>query len=208
MQAAGYWAQEPRWTLQQTLAVQGRVRGVLLRHWARHCRRRWGETAVAQVRVALAPALLESGLRDFQLPDEPEETAWYPAALQLALTDAIVTTCLDGDATRLGPLVREDTLRDLGPVQRLAARALGPARAYARATAGYAHLYDVGQVCTQTRESGCLLELRGTPLFDHPTWRLLQLWAHAVALELLHGRPGEVQGEALPDGFAIDVAWS
>lgn len=207
MQPAGHWAQEPGWSDAETWAVSGSVRGVLLRHWARHCRRRWGDAAVAQVQAVLSQALAAAG-HGFQLPDEPDETAWYPAALQLALTDAIVAICLHGDATQLGPLVRADSLRDLGPVQRLAARALGPARAYARAAAGYAHLYDVGQVHTYTRDSGCRLELRGAPLFVHPTWRTLQLWAHAVALEVLHGQPGVVRGEALPDGFAIDVAWS
>jgi hypothetical protein len=202
MQDAAYWARQPRWPMVETLAIPGRVRGVLLRHWAEHCRRRWGSAVVAQVRAAW-------GQNPVELPEVVDESAWYPAPLQLALSETLITTCLDGDAVALGRLVREDTLRDFGTVQRLGARALGPVRAYAKASNGYAHLYDVGQVEAEPRDHGCRLNLHGAPLFDHPTWRVLQLWAHEVALEVLHGKPGRVQGEALPGGgFSIDVAWA
>lgn len=201
MQDVAYWARQPRWPLDRTLAVPGQVRGVALRHWAEHCARRWGSQAVERVRATWCQAHL-------QLPMRMDERAWYPAPLQLALTDTLVQTCLDGDTEALGPLVREDALRDLGTVQRLGARALGPARAYAKARAGYAHLYDVGQVETQARAQGCRMTLRGAALFEHPTWRTLQLWAHAIAVEVLHGKPGVVLGEALAvGGFVIDVSW-
>lgn len=188
--------------------VSGRVRGVLVRQWAAHCQRRWGADAAARVRAVAGDVAAT-------LPDEPLDKAWYPAAAQLAVTDAIIDEYLSGDAALLRRLVCEDAVRGLGRMQRLALRALGPARAYARASQVYPQLYDVGRAAgdgpfcqVQLRADACCFELTGAALFGHPTWRVLQLWAHAAALELLAGHVGDVRGAALgDDGFAVEVVW-
>ena len=99
--------------------MDARIRGVLLQRWAAHCQERWGAEAVARIRSA-------ADVPEQVLPDAPDPGTWYPVQAHLALTRAIVDQFLAGDVARLQSLAVADAVRNVGPVQRMALRALGP----------------------------------------------------------------------------------
>jgi hypothetical protein len=76
----------------------------------------------------------------------------------------------------------------------------------ARAAAQIRDIYERGTAEARVEKRRARVELRGTPLFANPTWRLLQLFATRTLLELA-GTPGTVTGEDLGDGFATIAAW-
>lgn len=126
---------------------------------------------------------------------------------QIAITEAIVDEHLGGDARALYPLLVEDARAGVGRVKLALVRSLGPARALRLAPTTHRKVYDQGAVEVDAVERRARLVFRGSPLFGNPTWRLLQLYAQRVLLELA-GRPGDAVGEdAGPDAFAVAVRW-
>lgn len=184
----------------QRCVVPGQVRGVWLRRWAAHCQRRWGEGAVQRVRTA-------AGVPVAVLPDAPDERGWYPAAAQLAVTQAVIDLYLDGERARLQPLFEADALADLSRLQRLALRAWGPSRAYARLASLHPELCDVGTLHVALDGRGGELTYRGAPLFAEPLWRDLQRWAHGAALALLAGAGQAVDLGGAADEFRLRLSW-
>jgi hypothetical protein len=68
-------------------------------------------------------------------------------------------------------------------------------------------LYEQGTAEVAVDGRRARLVFRGSSLFAHPTWRLLQLFAQRTMLELA-GTPGDAVGEdAGPDGFAVAASW-
>ncbi|MSP93142.1 MAG: hypothetical protein EXR79_15300 [Myxococcales bacterium] len=190
------------WPAERLAALAGRCRGVLLRDWADHCRRRFGPTSVTEVRARAGPVAA-------LVPDQPDLRDWLPAAAQIALTDAIVACHLGGHTMRLEALLREDALRDLTRVHRLLARAMGPHGGYRQVQGVYHKLYDVGRFRADVGDRTAVLHCAGAELFANPTWRVLQLFAHRAALHVLTGRDdGEVTGVGDGNGgFWIRMRW-
>ncbi len=196
------WSREPRWPLARVRSVPGQVRGVLLRDWALHLDRRWGEGASRKV-------LDRVGDLAAQVPDAPSSEQWLPVAAQIALTDAIIDLFLAGDALQLEALLLDDTTRDLSLPRRMLVRAFGPHAGYKRVTAAYQRAYDIGRCEAEVRDHGAVVRCVGAEAFGNPTWRTLHLIGHRIALSLLTGRnDSEVLGRALSDdSFELTVRW-
>lgn len=197
-----HWTAQPRWPLERIVALPGRCRGVLLRDWAESCQRRFGRDAPDLLRATMG-ALGEA------LPDRPGQDDWLPAAVQVAVNDAIIDGYLHGNAAALEPLLREDAGRDLTRMHRILARAMGPAAAYKRVQGLYRRIYDAGQVRAESGDDGAQITCLDAALFGNPTWRSLQMFGHRAALLILTGKDdAEVLGaDAGPEGFAIRLRW-
>lgn len=193
-------ASAPRWTADRVALFPGRSRGDLIGPWATNVARRFGDAAVARVRQRLAPPL--DRIASVLGADD-----WLPVSAQILLTEAIVDECLGGDLRRLQAPLVEDTRAGLGRMRLLALRALGPGRALALAQRDFSKVHERGTVEVELGPGRAHLVFRGTPLFTHPTWRLLQLYAMTTLLELT-GAAGTASGEEIEaDGFAAIATW-
>ncbi|MDX2089098.1 MAG: hypothetical protein SFX73_14670 [Kofleriaceae bacterium] len=180
---------------------QGRSRGDLIGPWAPNVARRFGDAAVTRVRHRLPPPL--AGIAGVLGADD-----WLPVGAQLLLTEAIADECLGGNLRGLQAPILEDTRAGLGRMRLLALRALGPGRAIAIAQRDFPKVHERGAVEVELGTHRALLVFRGTPLFLHPTWRLLQLYGLATLLELTGTPAGTVSGEELDgEGFAATACW-
>jgi hypothetical protein len=141
---------------------------------------------------------------------EPVLTArdWVPAHAQVAITEAIVDEYLGGDLRALYPLLLEDTRASVGRVHLALLRTLGAGRAFALAPRTMRKVHERGTVDVVVAGRRARLIFSGHPLFAHPSWRLLQLFAQRVMLDLA-GASGEAVGEdaGTADGFAVIATW-
>jgi hypothetical protein len=193
-------AAEPRWELSRVQALPGRSRGDLLGSWGTNVTARFGADALARVRKRLPPALAE-------LPPTLSARDWVPVHTQLVLTEAIVDELLGGDMRALYPLLVEDTRAGIGRVQLMLVRTIGPERAFRHATRAFHKVHERGEVEVKAADRRARMVFRGSPLFAHPTWRLLQLFAMRTMLELADAS-GSASGEdAGPDGFVAVASW-
>jgi hypothetical protein len=193
-------AAAPRWDLAKLTGLPGRCRGDALGRWGENLARRFGPDAHKRVQRRVGPPFDATA---------PVLTAkdWVPVGAQLALTEAIVDVFLGGDMRALYPLLLEDTRAGLGRLQVLAVKALGAGRVLARGAAGFGDIYEHGTADAQIDRGRARITFRGSPLFAHPTWRLLQLFATRTVMELA-GSPGQVWGEHLgDDAFATLATW-
>lgn len=192
-------AARPRWPLAQTLALPGRVGGATLGAWGDNLTRRFGPDALARIRArvpaeiaAIAPVL---GERDR-----------VPVFAQLVLTEAIVDELLGGEILALSPLLLADTRAGFGRVQLAILRALRAGGALRLGPRTFRKLHERGVHEVAITGRTARLVFRDNPLFTHPTWRVLQLLATRVLLELVD-TPGTVHGEDLDDGFVAHASW-
>lgn len=176
-------------------AVPGRVRGVVLRGWAQHLRRRAGEAALARVRARVPEAPLEVPPAD-----------WLPITLQLRLTQAIGEEVFAGDGLRLVQAVVDDAVLSVPPLGQRSLRWLGPKLAYGRLPGLWPQIQDVGQIAVTVAADRAEVTYTGAAALAHPTWRLLQCAGHLGALRLTAG-DGRVLAAEVPDGFAVLVQW-
>lgn len=194
-------AARARWSAERTLALPGRCRGTVLARWADNARRHFGSTAVARIREELPPWAQD-------LPDDPPEEAWFPVGLQLRITEIVIDALLGGDALALEPLLRQDVRAGVSRATALFLRTVGPAPVLGRAKQIHPSLYDVGQVRAELVGSHATLRFGDALLFGHPTWALLQLFAHRGFVALTGRRVTQlgitVVGE---DAARIELGW-
>jgi hypothetical protein len=191
---------EPRWDPARLAALPGRCRADLLGPWGKNLARRFGDDAVARVRRRLPPALATIA---------PVLTAkeWVPACAQIVVTEAIVDELLGGDLRALYPLLVEDTRASLGRVELALIRTLGARRALELAPRTFKKVHDRGTIAVEVDGRRARVAFAGHAAFGNPTWRVLQLFAQRVMLELA-GSPGDAVGEAPgPDAFTAIVSW-
>lgn len=193
-------AAEPRWEVARVAALPGRSRGDLLGPWGDNLVRRFGADALIRVRARLAPPLDQIaprlGARD-----------WLPVHAQLVVTEAIVDEFLGGDLRALRAPLAEDTRAGLSKMQQVIVRSMGPGRAIRLAQRDFPKVHERGTVDVELTPRSARLTFRGTPLFAHPTWRILQLYAMCTLLELT-GKLGTATGEELgTDGFMAIAIW-
>lgn len=188
-----------RWPDEETCAVEGTCVGGLMTKWGVHLANRRGEAAVQRI-LDRIPA-------EFQVPPEPERDHRFPVASQLLLTEAIADEFHSGDVSAMGPLIMEDVLGDIGRAGRLAVRAYGARRILGRASEFHPQLYDVGQLHADVSRRSAGLTYEGTPLYEHPTWRLLMRIALQVVVRLGSGKLPETEMLAGPQGFRVRVRW-
>jgi len=196
----GDLAAQPRWERARIEGVPGRCRGDLLGPWGTNLARRFGPDAVARVRRRLGAPL-------DQLGTVLTAKDWVPAHAQVVLTEAIVDELLAGDMRALYPLLVEDTRASLGRVELALVRAMGAARAIKLAPRNFGKVHEGGKVEVTVTGRRAELRFTGHPLFEHPSWRLLQLFAQRTLLELT-GTPGDAVGEdAGRDAFRCVATW-
>lgn len=193
-------AAEPRWELARVQALPGRSRGDLLGAWGANVTRRFGSAAMQRVLRRL-PSPLDA------LPGTLGPRDWLPVYAQLLVTEAIVDECLGGDMRALYPLLVEDTRAGIGRVRQMVLRTMGPARALELAPRSFRSVHERGSVDVEVTGRTARMTFSGTPLFGHPTWRLLQLYATNVMLEL-SGRGGSTTGDShSADAFLAIANW-
>ncbi|CAN5802717.1 hypothetical protein BH11MYX2_BH11MYX2_08250 [soil metagenome] len=195
----------PRWDRENTLALHGRARGDLLGAWGNNLVARFGTDALARVRRRVGPP--HDSLAPLLTDHE-----WAPVHAQLLITEAITDELFGGDLCALYPALLEDTRKGLGRFKLAALRALGVGRAFKIVPKIFNKVHDKGSVALETSEpstgwTGVRLRFTGAPLFTNPTWRVLQLFATKVVLDL-----GEVQGQVVGHdngqyGFLCDAGW-
>lgn len=193
-------AAEPRWELARVQALPGRSRGDLLGSWGANVTKRFGSTALQRVQRRLPSPLDE-------LPATLGARDWLPVYAQLLVTEAIVDECLGGDMRALYPLLLEDTRAGVGRVRQMVLKTMGPARALELAPRTFRNVHERGSVDVELSGRTARLTFAGTPLFGHPTWRLLQLCATSTMLEL-SGRRGSTSGErGSAEEFVAIASW-
>jgi hypothetical protein len=193
-------AVEPRWEQSRVESLPGRCRGDLVGAWGPNLIARFGAGAVDRVRQR-RPAALD------QLPPVLTARDWIPVHGQLLLTEAITDEFLGGDMRALYPLLVEDTRAGVGRVQLMLLRTLGPRGAFRLAPRTFRKVHECGTVDGEVASDRARMAFRGSPLFAHPTWRLLQLYAMQMMLELASS-PGIAMGEdGGPDSFVAIATW-
>jgi len=182
------------------MALPGRCRGDLLGPWGDNLTRRFGADAVARVRRRLPAPLAQLGAR-------PSDRDWVPAWAQITLTEAIVDEFLGGDLVALFPLLVEDTRHSLGRIQLAVVRAMEAGRAFKLAPGTLPKGHEPRGVEVEVEGRRARLVFRGTPLFEHPSWRVLQLHAQRTLMDLT-GTPGQAVGEDVgPEAFVVTATW-
>ncbi|MFO0634688.1 MAG: hypothetical protein U0168_17735 [Nannocystaceae bacterium] len=195
-------AARPRWSLERTLALPGRCRaqraGALGRELPPPLRRGRGRhSCVRSCRPGRS------------LPDDPPEDAWFPVGLQLHLTELVIDTLLGGDALQLEALLRADIQRGLSRAQQLLLRTVGPTRWCWRARTRCTPTCTTSATRARGVHGGrATIDCEGAALFAHPSWLLLQLFAHR-GLVALTGREA-IEARATATGEAavrFELAW-
>ena len=192
-------AAEPRWELAKVQALPGRSRGDLLGPWGSNVMKRFGSTGLQRVLRRLPTPLDE-------LPATLGANDWLPVYAQLLVTEAIVDEYLGGDMRALYPLLVEDTRAGINGVQLVVLKTMGPVRALKLAPRTFRQVHERGSVDAEVSGRSARMTFWGSPLFTHPTWRLLQLYATHTMLELT-GRRGSSSGETMTNGFVANTNW-
>ena len=154
----------PPWSPDNTRALDGCLRGSLLKDWGIHVERHWGPEAPAALIDALG----------FDLTLRPDLGRWYPVWVQLRLTELIIEHHLHGDAKALIPVIWEDAMRSAGPIAATALRLAGPVRILRRAPGSFSGFYDQVQAKAVIEDDRIQVRYTGPRHVDHPTWQLLQ----------------------------------
>lgn len=190
----------PRWPLDRTMALGGRVRGDTLGAWGTNLVKRFGGGALERVRArlpvelrAIAPVL---GDRDR-----------VPVFAQIVVTEAIVDEFLGGDKLALLPLLVADTRVGLGAVRHTTMRLMGIGNVIRLGPRTFRDVHDNGEHDVDVSRARAEMRFWGNPLFGHPTWRVLQVFATCVLFELV-GKEGTVVGDdTRPDAFTAIATW-
>jgi hypothetical protein len=190
-------AARPRWSDNQTRSLVGKVRGDTLGTWGNNLVARFGPGALQRVRRRvpdeIAPVL---GKRDR-----------VPVFAQLLLTEAIVDEFLGRDILALYPLLVEDTRAGLGGLQLAILRKLGVENVFRLGARSFRKVHEHGSHDVAIERCDAHFTFSGNALFAHPTWRVLQMFATRVVLELAN-RSGSVVGEDAGDtGFVAHAHW-
>ncbi len=127
---------------------------------------------------------------------------------QLEVTEAIIDEHFQGDALALAPVLADDVRSAAGRMSLFVVRQMGVRRLLQLAPKTHAQLYDVGDLTSELDDRSATLSFTGSVLFEHPTWRLLQLFATETMLALA-GQDGECRAHPSdePGTFRLDVFW-
>jgi hypothetical protein len=193
-------AAAPRWPLERTLALPGRVRGNSLRNWGVHVRQKFAPHAPDAIRAQL-------GLTTNDLPDEPTKKHWIPVHAQIRLVQIIIDDWLQGHALGFEN-VFEDTTGTAEKAMVLAGRMAGPAMVLRMAGTYHESVCDVGRCEPHVDGRRATLRFVGAEAFDDPTWRFSQMVGMKTMFSSLKRNlthfAAEIPG---PQVFAIHMAW-
>lgn len=191
----------PPWPPEQVQALAGRCRGALLRDWAAHLRRDFGDDAVVRLRDAL-------GLTPRALPDAPVRKAWYPVGHQIAITRWVGETLLDGDLLALEPLLFTATHGARDRVIEWAMATVGVGFVFRQGERLHGWLYDRGRVRCAVQRNNARFDWSGAEFFGNPTWRLLQCFAVRATIRSLGREVVELTAvDPGPARYSLAVTW-
>jgi hypothetical protein len=195
-------ASTPSWSPERLNALDGSVRGALLKDWGSHIVGRWGAEALATLRAEL-------GITVDALADAPARTDWFPVAHQLKITRYVADVFASGDLLAVERLIEQDTHRGTGKAMaRWAARRVGTRRVLKSAPRLHPEGYDQGSVTVEVGRGSGMLRFRGAPFFGAPVWRTLQLFAVRGLVRYMGDTLVENWGvDQGPDGFDVGVRW-
>ena len=193
-------AREPRWPLERTLAVPGRVRGNALRAWGVHVDQRFGPGSADAVRDELRMSASD-------LPDIPGKKRWYPLHVQTRLVNIIIDRLLDGDALAFESVFEEST----GTAEKalvLAGRMTGPGIVLRMAGSYHGSVCDVGRCVPDVSVGRATLEFKGAETFDDPTWRFANMVSMKTMFQSLKRDLELLEGEQNgAHAFRIRMRW-
>lgn len=194
-------AREPRWPLERTLAIPGRLRGNALRAWGHHIDQHFGRGSADRVRQHL-------GMSTSELPDVPGKKHWYPVYLQCRLFAFVIDELLGGDALALEALFEEST----GTAEKalvLAGRMTGPGIVLRMAGTYHASVCDVGRCHPEVHSGKATLDFQDAEIFADPVWRFTNLLSIKTMVQSLKRKVDLIAGEEHgPRGFLLRVHWS
>lgn len=194
----------PRWPIDTSLALAGRVRGDTLGPWGTNLRKRFGHDGhdpLARIRVRLPHELASIAP---VLTDRDR----VPVFAQLVVTEAIVDEFLGGDMRALLPLIIEDTRAGVGKIRHAAMRLAGVGNLLKLGPRTFREVHEKGEHEAVIDKKTARLTFTRNPLFAHPTWRVLQVFATRVLFDLV-GVDGKVLGEDTgDDAFTAIATWS
>jgi hypothetical protein len=191
----------PRWPLEHTLALAGRVRGDTLGAWGDNLRKRFGQSALEKVRARL-PA------EHAQIAPVLGDRDRVPVHAQLSITEAIVDEFLEGNILALLPLIVADTRAGVGAVRHAAMRLAGPRTLIGLGPKAFRDVHEKGEHDVDVSSGRAEMRFRGNRLFGHPTWRVLQVFATRVLFDLVNKRGDVVGVDAGDDAFTAIATWS
>lgn len=193
-------AKAPRWPIEKTLALPGRVRGNSLRNWGIHVRNKFHGGAADEIRTRL-------GLTSNEMPDEPTRKHWIPLHAQIRLVQIVIDDYLKGDILQFEH-VFEDTGSTAEKAMVLAARMAGPAMVLRMAGTYHTGVCDVGQCQPTVDGKTATLAFSGTQAFDDPTWRFSQMVGMKTMFMTMKRQLLVLEGESIsPGAFSIHMAW-
>jgi hypothetical protein len=187
----------PRWPLDRTMALAGRVRGDTLGPWGDNLRTRFGADALARVHARL-PTPVAPVLSDRDR---------VPVYAQLLVTEAIVDEFLGGDMLALLPLIVADTRAGIGAIKLTTMRVMGIGNVLRLGPRTFREIHERGDHDVTVTSGRAEMRFANNPLFAHPTWRVLQVFATRVLFELVNAR-GTIVGDAPgEDAFTAIATW-
>ncbi|WP_236606527.1 hypothetical protein [Sandaracinus amylolyticus] len=190
---------EAAWGVDATCALSGTVRGLLVRRWAENLRRRFGADAADRVKARMGA---------LALADDPRDDAWVPVAAQLRATELVVELFLGGDRRALVPVVIDDAMRNASTMSKLALRTAGPGALLSRTGSLHGHACSEGRAEASVQGSRARLRYVESPLFEHPTWRLLAMTGACGLVALSSRTLVSIEAHDVgPHGFGLEIAW-
>lgn len=195
-------ASAPRVSDAARRAYAGEVSGLAFKGWASLLERRFGAGAADAVRR-------DAGVAGGDLPDTPDKARWFPAGLQLIVTQAALDRFMGGALPALEEMLVEDALGAMDRVKRrMLAVALRPGPVFAAAPRVYDALYRPGRAAAVVGRGEATVTWSGAEFHADPLWQALQVVATAGFLRAT-GRERAVLAtpEAAPGAFALSVRW-
>ncbi len=191
----------PRWPLDRTMALAGRVRGDTLGPWGTNLGTRFGRDAVDRVRSRL-PA--ELAAIQPVLTDRDRVPVWA----QLLVTESIVDEFLGGDMLALLPLIIADSRAGIGAIKLTTMRVMGVGNLIRLGPRTFREIHERGEHDVTVASGRAEMRFARNPLFGHPTWRVLQIFATRVLFELVGARGIVVGDHAGDDAFTAIATWT
>lgn len=182
--------------------LPGRCAGSVLKGWATPVQARFGSTSVEHVRSKLAKM-------NVILPDSFVSDEWYPAWMQIVLTQAVRALFFAHDATAFCRMLVTAGQESASAWVAKMLRLVKPGVILRYAGRIHPTFYDVGHVSSEVVGTTADIWCQGAELFENPTWRALQLVGQQGFIELTGAKPVSAIGfDAGAGAFHMNIRWN
>ena len=108
----------------------------------------------------------------------------------------------------LVPVVIDDAQRNASSMAKLALRTAGPGALLSRTGSLHGHACSEGRAEASVQGSRARLRYLESPLFEHPTWRLLAMTGACGLVALASRTLVSIEAHDVgPRGFGLEIAW-